>query len=243
MNVNSFIHWMKQTHGKVSSAVYAPIAGQNRSQQQAFLRSLEKEKKNSLYVPLDKLKVVVFDFETTGFSPEQGDQILSVGAVKLEGWLVKEEQTFYSLVQFSGDLSPKIKQLTGLEEADLREAPPLREVLLKFYQYAGGDVLVAHHASHEKRFLEQATWKLFRTSLKHRLIDTSFVFKLVDTNEQLIRLEDYCQHCGIEVNNRHHALGDARLAAKLWSIYINKLYQDGCYTLKDIYERLAVLSR
>ncbi|WP_017755474.1 exonuclease domain-containing protein [Calidifontibacillus oryziterrae] len=239
MRIDPFIQWMKQVHGRVNSALYGQMTSQN-SQQIAFLRSLEKEmeREKSLYTPLQELEVVVFDFETTGFYPERGDQILSIGAVKLKGWVMNNEaeETFYSLVQFNGSLSNDIKQLTGLGETELKDAPPLLEVLVQFYQFVQGRTLVAHHASHEKKFLQQANWKLFKTNVKHRIVDTSLVFNVATPHEKLITLEDYCQHCGIEVQNRHHALGDAKMTAQLWRLYLKILHDMKYKTLSDIYE-------
>jgi DNA polymerase-3 subunit epsilon len=51
-------------------------------------------------------------------------------------------------------------------------------------------------------------------------------------------LEDLCDHNGIPVINRHHALGDALLAAKLWTVYIEKVKDKGIDSLKDVYERI-----
>ncbi|WP_458412851.1 exonuclease domain-containing protein [Schinkia sp. CFF1] len=244
MKFDPFIHWMKQIHSKLNSSIYGSLV-QGNSQHLAFLRSLEKEiqRKSSLYAPLDELNVVVFDFETTGFNPEKGDQILSIGAVKLLGlgMSINNAETFYSLVRFEGCLSPGIKQLTGLKEEELKDAPPLSDVLVQFYQFVNGAPLVAHHANHEKKFLHQANWMLFKTGVKHRIVDTSLVFAVACPGAKLIRLEDYCQHCGLTVQDRHHALGDAQMTAQLWCIYVKKLYDGGCETLNDIYNRIALL--
>lgn len=245
MRIDPFIQWMKQVHGRVNSTVYGQMSSQN-SHQIAFLRSLEKEMETEkgLYTPLQELAVIVFDFETTGFHPERGDQILSIGAVKSKGWVVNNEveETFYSLVQFNGSLSNDIQQLTGLDETELKDAPPLSEVLVQFYEFVQGDTLVAHHASHEKKFLQQAHRKLFKTNLKHRVVDTSLVFNVATPHEKLITLEDYCQHCGLNVQNRHHALGDAKMTAQLWRFYLKILHDRGCKTLSDIYEQLSKYS-
>ena len=240
MRIDPLIQWMKQVHGKVSSAMYAPLLGQTNSQHIAFLRSLEKEMEaeKGLHTPLQDLNVVVFDFETTGFSPEQGDQILSIGAVKSKGWTVSNNE-FYSAVHFDGDLPQKVKALTGLEESQLREAPALSDVLFEFYQFVQGDTLVAHHANHEKKFLQQANWKFYKSSVKHRIVDTSLIFNVAVPEENITSLEDYCAHSGISIRDRHHALGDAKMTAQLWSIYLKKLHEEGCDTLSDVYDRVA----
>ncbi|THE13135.1 3'-5' exonuclease [Bacillus timonensis] len=241
MKNNPLLQLIKQFHGKLSSNIYTPLIGKTDPKHLAFLRSLERELEieKSLYIPLHELNVVVFDFETTGFFPEQGDQILSIGAVKIENGQMNDSKIFYSLVHNNGGLSPDIKKLTGLEEADLKGAPVLSEVLIRFYQFVQSDTLVAHHASHEKKFLHHAHWKAFKKPYKHRIVDTSLVFNIVVPDQTIVSLDDYCAISGIEIRNRHHALGDAIMTAELWQLYIHQLHKEGCYTLQDVYERLA----
>jgi DNA polymerase III subunit epsilon len=242
MRFEPVIQFMKQVQGKLNSSVYTPLQGQSNPQHIAYLRQLEKEIRleKSLSIPLDELNVVVFDIETTGFFPDQGDQILSIGAVKVKGRNVQRDDAFYSLVHCEQKLSPDIKELTGIKEEDLCQSPELDKVLVDFYQFVKGDVLVAHHASHEKNFLTYLNWKLFRSKFKHRIVDTSFLFKIAEPNTNLIRLEDCCNHCGIPVNERHHALGDAKMTAELWSVYVNKVQELGFKTLHDVYEQLSM---
>jgi DNA polymerase-3 subunit epsilon len=243
MSNNPLLKFIKQFQGKVSSNIYAPLIGTADPKHLAFLRNLEKElePEKSLSIPLNELNVAVFDFETTGFSPERGDQILSIGAVKLKNGQMNSRETFYSLVHFNGSLTPDIKKLTGLDEAELQDAPALSDVLIRFYHFVQRDTLVAHHASHEKKFLQHAHWKNFKKPYRHRIVDTSLVFRIVDREKNLLSLDDYCTFTGVEIRNRHHALGDALLTAELWQQYIKKLSDHGCHTLNDVYERLARL--
>ncbi|MEK3885995.1 exonuclease domain-containing protein [Bacillus sp. FSL K6-3431] len=241
MKDNSLLQWIKQFQGKITTMVYTPLLGKPDPKHLAFLRDLAKEMEieQTLYIPLHELNVVVFDFETSGFSPERGDKILSIGAVKSKKGNFKDTETFYSLVHYEGNLSHEIKLLTGLDEADLKEAPTLSAVLIRFYQFVQSDTLVAHHASHEKKFLQHAHWKSFKKPYKHRIVDTSLVFNIANPDRNLVSLEDYCINARVKIRNRHHALGDAIMTAELWQLYIKKLSNEGCYTLNDAYKRLA----
>lgn len=247
MKDNLLYHFFNQFRGKISSNIYIPLVGKANPNHLAFIRNLEKEmeaeKEKSLYVPLSELNVVVFDFETTGFFPEQGDSILSIGAIKFTNGQIDYNETFYSLVQHNEKLSAEIKELTGLDDLELQSAPPIEDVLIKFYQFVQNTPLVAHHASHEKKFLQHANWKAFRKTYIHRIIDTSLLFNIVNQDKKIVSLDDYCALAKVDIKNRHHALGDAITLAKLWKIYIDKLKEMGCYTLHDVYERLALSGR
>jgi DNA polymerase-3 subunit epsilon len=228
--------FMKGIQGKFGTS---PV-GQSQ-QHVAYLRQLQREMRveETLHIPLTELKVVVFDLETTGFYPDQGDQIISIGAIKVKGNEIKEKETFYSLIRAEKLLSEEIIQLTGISNQQLRSAPPLSEVLFQFFQFVQDYTLVAHHANHEKSFLQYASWKLYRAPFKHRLVDMSFLYRIAEPAEKIITLEECCEHNGIPIIGRHHALNDAKMTAELWCLYVNKLKQIGCESLKDLYERYA----
>ena len=96
-----------------------------------------------------------------------------------------------------------------------------------------------HFPNHEKSFLQSATRKVFRVPFHQRIVDTSFLYRIAEPNLNIVRLEEFCDHNELPIVNRHHALGDARLTAKLWSIYIQKVRELGCETMRDVYERIA----
>lgn len=211
------------------------------AQQMAFLRNLQKDmkKEDTLKIPLDELKFVVFDIETTGFNPEQGDDIISIGAIKMSGSSIQEEEIFYSLIYSEKEIPLDIVGLTGITNEQLKDARLIGDVLIEFLQFAKDYTLVAHHANHERNFMQHASTKLFRTPFKQRIVDTSFLYKIAEPNIQLSSLEDLCKHNDIPIVRRHHALEDAKMTAKLWSIYVEKVKMLGCETLQDVYDEFA----
>src|SRR5690242_16720753 len=94
--------WSALKRGEISSAFSSIIGVPNaKAEQIAFMRNTLKEqrKPNVLHVPLEELSVVVFDLETTGFLPNHGDEIISIGAVRVKGEEINTGEQFYSLVQ------------------------------------------------------------------------------------------------------------------------------------------------
>ncbi|MBB6444575.1 exonuclease domain-containing protein [Bacillus benzoevorans] len=243
MAFEPFFHFVKGLQSRLNNSGSSGTYYGQSQQQMAYLRSLEKDKKQreALYVPLNQLEAVVFDIETSGFFPEKGDEMLSLGAVKVCGGVIQKEQLFYSLVHYEKPLSPEIASLTNLSGSQLKDAPPLGEVLSKFLNFVQGSTLVAHHANHEKSFLQSASRRIFRAPFKHRIVDTSFLYRIAEPKLNMVRLDEFCEHHDIPIINRHHALGDAILTAKLWTIYIEMVQRLGCKTLHDVYERVARL--
>ncbi|WP_419954196.1 exonuclease domain-containing protein [Neobacillus niacini] len=241
MGMNDMIQFFRTMSGKLGSNIYAGVQGQTNMQNISFIRQLQKEMKenNCLDTPLQELQVVVFDLETTGFYPEKGDRVISVGAIKMNGNQLSKTETFYSLVYSPQTISDEISTLTNITNEELSSAPMASEVLLEFFKFVKNQPLVAHHAKHEQSFMQKLTWDLLKTRFEHRIIDTSFLIRLSNPLIKSIPLEDACEQCGIEVINRHHALEDAKLTAKIWSHYLTLAQSKGYKNLREVYEYLA----
>lgn len=233
--------FIKQFSGKLGSNIYAGFQGQSTPQNIAFIRQIQKEMKenSSLDSSLNELKVVVFDIETTGFHPEKGDQVISIGAVKMVGQQIQADKTFYSLVRTDFPLSDEISSLTNIHQEELLTAPASTDVLLQFFKFVQSDILVAHHSQHEKSFMQKMTWDLLKTRFEHRIIDTSFLFRLSDPYIKPLPLEEVCRNCGVEIKKRHNALGDAIMTAHIWDYYLKVAQKKGFENLREVYEYLA----
>jgi DNA polymerase III subunit epsilon len=243
MGMSDMVRFIRQMSGRLGSNIYAGVQPQSNMQQISFLRQLQKEmkEKDSLDCPLQELQVVVFDIETTGFYPEKGDKIISIGAVKMTGSTIEENNVFYSLIKSDSPISTAISELTNINDAQLQTAPEASQVLIDFFNYIGTSILVAHHAKHEQEFMKKLTVDLFRSRFEHRIIDTSFLTRVSNPAYQSQPLEQLCINCGIKVANRHHALSDAKMAAQIWAFHLIKAQQKGFRNLREVYEYLSRL--
>ncbi|ADU30276.1 exonuclease domain-containing protein [Evansella cellulosilytica] len=241
--MNPMIQFLKQISGKLSFNQYSSVMGQSDAKQIAYIRALQREhqRENVLEIPFSKLDVVVFDLETTGFYPNNGDRILSIGGIKVKGDKVIDSETFYSLINSNGGVSEEITKLTNITEKDLIEAPPINDVLQNFYTFMSGCTLVAHHANHERSFMQHMTWSILKSRFEHRIIDTAFLTKIVEPNKNLVSLDECCDHYGITIKKRHHALYDAIATAQLWTESVREIQNLGFQHLKDVYTHLATL--
>jgi len=64
---------------------------------------------------LSKLNFVVFDLETTGYSPTK-DRIIQIGALKLDGKKILEDQTFNKLVDPERHIPYYITEFTHIDD-------------------------------------------------------------------------------------------------------------------------------
>ncbi|WP_114352257.1 exonuclease domain-containing protein [Saliterribacillus persicus] len=238
MVMNEMMQFIKQMSGRLNAN---DIANQTDAKKIAYMRNLQRElkQKDVLSIPFDELSVVVFDIETTGFYPYNGDRILSIGAVKMKGDQVLEDDLFYSTIYSAKGVPENIEELTGITASELLQAAPLPEVLREFFQFVQTDTLVAHHSAHEKQFMKHANWIALKSSFEHRIIDTSFLTKITEPELAMVSLDDFCSYYQIEIKRRHHALYDAMATARLWSENIKKVKAMGFENMKDIYTHLA----
>lgn len=211
------------------------------AQQMAFIRSLMKEqRRNELFeISLRELDAVVFDLETTGFYPHQGDEIISIGAVGILGKEVKEDEKFYTLVNPNRDVPSHIQELTGISDEMVQSAPYLVDALSRFLSFVSKRTLIAHGSNHDKAFLDSALWKTSRVNLSLRLLDTMMVGKWLVPKLENYALDTLLQVFGITIHDRHHALHDSVMTAQLWSKFMEELNTRRIDTLGDLYARMS----
>ncbi|WP_134685737.1 exonuclease domain-containing protein [Brevibacillus migulae] len=207
----------------------------------AYLRSLAKDLDNSrnTEIPLSELEVVVVDLETTGFHPQQGDEIIAIGAVAMRGSHVLRDESFSTLVQASRSIPAHIVSLTGITDEALASAPQPSAALTQFFQFVGNRPLVAHHSRHEREFFRTTLWKTSRTRFVHRLLDTMLLIRLSSGPLGNVSLDSLCALHHITIGRRHDAYHDALATASLWGIYLEKAIQQGFRDLQEIYQEIG----
>ncbi|QHW34231.1 3'-5' exonuclease [Paenibacillus rhizovicinus] len=232
--------WHLYKMGGITPALASMMGAQN-AQQMAFIRSMSKEQRKDSIMdqPLSEMEVVVFDLETTGFYPTNGDEIISFGAVILKGEQLIEDRTFYSLVNPKRKVPKHIAELTGITNEMVQGAPDLMQVLHDFMEFVGKRLMIAHASGHDKQFLNSALWRTSKVNLTHRVLDTMMVAKWLDPGRSHYDLDELLEQSGIEIAQRHHALEDSVMTAKLWLHYLRRMLDRNVVTLGDLYAYLS----
>jgi len=234
--------WNLYKMGGIAPAFHAMFNPQN-AQQMAFFRSIMKEqRKNSLFeIALHDLQAVVFDLETTGFSSLNGDEIISIGAVKVEGTNVRPEETFYSLINPKRCIPDVVEQLTRITNEMVETAPDLIQVLHGFFTFVHNRILIAHGTGHDKQFLKSALWKTSKANLSHRVLDTMAIAKWLHPKRNNYDLDSVLAAYDIKMDDtqRHHALGDSLMTAQLWCKLSEEIQLREIENLGALYENLS----
>jgi DNA polymerase III subunit epsilon len=184
---------------------------------------------------LSELTYTVFDTETTGLEPSAGDEIISVGAVRIVNARLLTHEVFEQLVNPQRTLNRESSRIHGIDARLLASQPTLGEVLPDFYRFCGDTVLVAHNAAFDMRFLElkEATTGI---RFDQPVLDTLLLSAVVHPSLQDHRLEAIAERLGVRVIGRHTALGDALLTGEILLKLIPLLAESGIDTLKQARE-------
>ncbi len=184
---------------------------------------------------LSDLSFTVFDTETTGLNPSEGDEIIQIGAVRIVNGKLLKQESFEQLVN-PGRLIPAATiPIHGITQDMVQGQPVITEVLPAFYAFVQDTVLVAHNAAFDMKFLqlqEPHTGLVFG----HPVLDTLLLSAVVHPNQESHRLEEIAARLNITVLGRHTALGDALVTAEVWLRLIPLLQAMGIFTLAQARE-------
>lgn len=158
--------------------------------------------------------VVVFDFETSGMSPERGDRAIEIGAVRLVDDQIVDR--FQSLMNPGRYINSFIEDLTGISNAMVQEAPPAGEVMSQFFRFIGDSPLVAHNAAFDRRFLD-AELALIGLQRRQELACSLLVARRLYPEAPNHKLQTLVHYHDLPHNGTfHRALADAEMTAHLW---------------------------
>jgi DNA polymerase III subunit epsilon len=179
---------------------------------------------------LRDLTCTVFDTETTGLEPSNGDRIIQIGATRVVAGKLRRQDVFEQLVDPERSLPEAGIAVHGIRPEMLRGQPTIAQVLPAFHAFAGDSVLVAHNAAFDMRFLQLAeTAAGVRFAMP--VLDTLLLSAVLHPQQQSHRLEAIAERLGVPVLGRHTALGDAMVTAEVFAKLVPLLEAAGIRTL------------
>lgn len=184
---------------------------------------------------LTTLNYTVFDTETTGLEPSAGDEIISIGAVRVVNGRLLRNEVFEQLIDPRRPINPESTRVHGIDSAALAGQPPIGEVLPAFHRFCEDTVLVAHNAAFDMRFLQlkQASTGVH---FDHPVLDTLLLSAVAHPGLDDHRLESIAERVGVSVIGRHTALGDALLTGEVFLKLLALLAGRGIVTLGQALE-------
>ena len=191
------------------------------------------------HVPLDELRFIVVDTETTGTSVWGGDRVTEVALVPVQAGRVHE--SWSTLVYPQRPIPLWITGLTGITDAMVRDAPPFWDIAEHVRASLGNAIFVAHNVGFDWRFLDA---ELQRTTgdgfaLDSRRLCTVRLARVFLHHLERRSLDYLAQYYGISIANRHRALGDAVATAHCLTRLLEDVQCVGISTLDDLDAHIA----
>ncbi|WP_457748430.1 3'-5' exonuclease [Sulfurimonas sp.] len=116
------------------------------------------------FIPIQEAEFCIVDIETNGSKIEK-HQIIELAAVKVKNGQIIDR--FESLV-YAQEINPHITDITGISVADTKNAPLLKDVLMRFKLFLGNAIFVAHDVKFDYSFISKSLQKIGLEPLLNR---------------------------------------------------------------------------
>ena len=173
---------------------------------------------------------VVFDLETTGFSPET-NRIIEIGAVKVQNGKIVDK--FSTFVNPQVPIPYRIEQLTSINDSMVIDAPVIADILPEFMKFCEGCVMVAHNADFDMSFIKKNCQRL-DIPCKPTIVDTVALARVLLPNLNRFKLDTVAKALGVSLENHHRAVDDAGCTAEIFVKFIEMLRERGMSTLDEV---------
>lgn len=150
----------------------------------------------------------VVDIETTGFMSGACD-IIEVSAIKCHNNVPIRE--FSSLIKPTKPIGWYVTKLTGITEDMVKNAPCVKEVLERFYEFAGNDVLIGHNVNFDVNFLYDDLLKYNNLILSNCFVDTLQLARKALPHLHNHKQTTVAEYFNINTDGAHRALKDCEI--------------------------------
>lgn len=190
-----------------------------------------------LSTPVENLKFIVLDTETTGFHLASEDRLIEIGAVAVDGLQVDEEDRFHTYVNPKRQISREIVELTSITEECVKSAPDAVEAISRLFAFVEereSVCFVGHYISFDALVLKSEL-KRGNLGLKNLFtIDTLDLIGFLAPSYDMRDLACYARAFGTRMYQRHQAVSDALTTAYLFVELLLQLKDRGCLTWGEL---------
>jgi DNA polymerase-3 subunit alpha (Gram-positive type) len=200
----------------------------------AWVVSAEEPRSGTRTPPVNSLvsniTFVVFDTETTGFSPTT-DRIVEVGAVKFRNGEVIEEKSW--LINPQRDIPYWATKVNGITDDMVKGKPTFKDIYPEFQKFINGSVLMAHNAKFDISFVKAEIKRAGCELPSNQVIDSLGLFRKWYPKSTSHSVEAVARDAKVKTDTLHRASAD--------SMYVFLIFDKGVkerndkFKLGDIY--------
>ena len=162
--------------------------------------------------------IAFVDLETTG-ATALADRVTEIGIVRVDDGGAPDEWS--TLVNPECSIPPEVQALTGITNAMVAAAPTFPQVADEVMSRIAGCLMVAHNARFDYGFLKHEFARLGR-AFTAKVLCTVKLSRRLYPDAGRHNLDAVILRHGLPANDRHRALGDARI---LWE-FVQAIYRD-----------------
>ncbi|MCR4891186.1 MAG: PolC-type DNA polymerase III [Lachnospiraceae bacterium] len=175
---------------------------------------------------------VVFDIETTGFSPVK-NRIIEIGAVRIENGVITDR--FDEFINPEVPIPFEIVNLTGIQDHMVCDKETVDKVLPRFLSFVGDAILVAHNARFDVGFIRKNAADL-GLPFEKQVLDTLPLARHLLPELSKFTLDKVATELGVSLENHHRAVDDAEATAGIFLGLLDRLRDMNMDKLEDLSE-------
>ncbi|MCR5656657.1 MAG: PolC-type DNA polymerase III [Butyrivibrio sp.] len=179
---------------------------------------------------VDGTTFVVFDIETTGFSPSK-NKIIEIGAVKMKDGLIVDR--FSEFIDPKVPIPFRITKLTSITDDMVIGCPTRDEIIPRFVEFCEGCVLVGHNVGFDISFINE-NCKQLGIPADYTTVDTMGLSRAFFPRQAKHNLDALCKTLGVVNEHHHRAVDDAECTAKIFMKFLDMLKDEGADDLTKV---------
>ncbi|MGQ0684463.1 DUF294 nucleotidyltransferase-like domain-containing protein [Bradyrhizobium sp.] len=183
--------------------------------------------------PLLGLDAVVIDTETTGLDPRKS-RVIELAAVRLEAGQLVDGDSFRQLIRPGDEAIPGgVTKIHGIDDTAVAGAPTFAQVWPRFLEYLGARIVIGHTIGFDLAVWKRECQLAGLPWQRPRTLDTRLLAQIAAPELAGYALEKVAIWLGVEILDRHTALGDAAISAKVFRALVPKLRDHGIRTVAE----------
>ena len=191
--------------------------------------------------PLIALDAVVLDTETTGLDAAKA-RIVEVAAVRLTAGRLSADDVFRRLVQPGVPIPAVATAVHHIDDDMLADAPTFAAVWPDLLAFASDAVVIGHTIGFDLAILKRECERAGISFPLPRALDTQLLAQVTEPNLAGFTLEQLAVWLGVDMTDRHSALGDAMTTARIFIALVPKLRARGIRTLGEAMQACRALT-
>jgi DNA polymerase-3 subunit epsilon/CBS domain-containing protein len=191
--------------------------------------------------PLISLDAVVIDTETTGLDPRTA-RIVEIGAVRLAHGSIEAGSGFRQLVDPKEPIPAEASRIHGIGATKLQGAPDFPQAWPQFRSFAGDAVQIGHTVGYDLAVMKSECARAGLSWQSPRTLDTQLLSQIARPDLAGYSLEEIASWLGVEISERHSALGDATTTARIFHALVPKLRDRGIRTFAEAQQACLALT-